>query len=328
MQAALEYSRSFLNSYKGVVQSIYEGTLRNASSVEEHVHCIDFIEDEFEEVFEKDIEALLDAFDAVRKSRTKPELSAAFATLFDESMTTELVNYTAWYEDLQDKCWWMDAWMDSGDKFEDDLERGEDYFKMAGVYASGASTQVVKVTTQLIKMRDHISDDISYYTNLTALYLEKSITKLTMAEEFSDMEAAKLFEDLITQTTEYKSLWDTYDEKMRQIIANYKMGFISLLKMELPVIKRETLDEMKFLNLLKAINESHMTSLIDGIMGNTMVTFSQIEKCFVDTYLEEGSSSQREMSTKTSKISSQVSNLRAKMSTYVASAEIDQDFLL
>ena len=308
--------------YRQIINGIFANSTFNLSSVELHRECLDiegnmtYLDDLFIDITElgANLSLATTYHEAYQYAVQIPPLYRK-RIQYDE---TQLYNT---YNDARRACSWLESYG------EETRQEGNKHMRDFGIIRDFKDTAVRKLN-KMTKLFNRIYVEVTHkiepIVKLGEEYLNKTITKLMLAEKLDTAFFTKAVQDLEDIYEDLVDINKDYSEDMikgkNKVVALYN----KLVNLKLPILNESSIYDLELVKSAGLINDKHMQELVDSLNMDINVKLSEL---ITETYKRlmdplDG------MTEPVNELIGDVDNLAESLKEYKTSTKMNTEFFM
>ena len=308
--------------YRQIINGIFANSTFNLSSVELHRECLDiegnmtYLDDLFIDITE--LGANLSLATTYHEAY---QYAVQIPPLYRKRIQYNETQFYNTYNDARKACSWLESYG------EETRQEGNKHMRDFGIIRDFKDTAVRKLN-KMTKLFNRIYVEVTHkiepIVKLGAEYLNKTITKLMLAEKLDTAFFTKAVQDLEDIYEDLVDINKDYSEDMikgkNKVVALYN----KLLNLKLPILNESSIYDLELVKSAGLINDKHMQELVDSLNMDINVKLSEL---ITETYKRlmdplDG------MTEPVNELIGDVDNLAESLKEYKTSTKMNTEFFM
>ena len=270
----MKRSREDMDRYQNNLNLIFENSTINISSLESHRKCREHL-DEYADIVELFV-TILELADNLTKSETLEE-AYSYAVQIPPFYKRRIKYETDYFEEfdtnLREACDWLRK---SGQEMRVDGGRVGREFGNAKDQKDTALRHFATLTELFNKLYKEIVDKIDPTTSTAKEYMNGSVEKTELCQEFETPVFTKAIEDLSDTNRDLVEILKDYVEEMTIGLGKMKKAYNNLFGLELPVLNSYNIYQLELVQRAAEINDTLLQNVMNNVENNTEDTMNDL----------------------------------------------------
>ena len=252
-----------IKTYHNNLNTIFENTSIDISSIESHNKCRDFL-DESTDILEL-FTIIMELATNVTKSETLEE--AYFYAVQIPPFYKRRIKYDVDYleeldTNVREECDWL---TELGEETREDEGRVGREFGNAKDQKEAARRQFNTLTDLFNKLYKELVDKINPSTSTAKEYISGSVEKTELCQEFETPLFKKAIEDLSDINRDLVEVLKDYVEEMTVGLAKMRRAYTGLFKLKLPVMNSYNIHQLQLVQRAVEMDDTLIQDLVNNI---------------------------------------------------------------
>ena len=324
-----EFYIPYLESYEKRYLTFIEMIYVNMSEIPEfvpHVKCIDLIK--FLANYTVELKHMYYLLRNVTEVENIEEAIPVLKDLYDGYFVWRILNLNfteyGWKVDRNDYCHWINPVIRDEKaklaKIIKNLEATTDFKKQGYDYMEHTFNSCGLIKTYITKILPTIE--------MINSYLERNITKRSLAINFNKPVFIKALNDMVDAAADMESSTKDFRNKVAALRVKVVEGFQELTKFTLPFLNKVNVHELSFIKAVKALRKDSYNKIIDTFYEDLEKGIGDLLRVNYEDFVKYTLTVVDQISNTVDNLTDQVVQLQSDLNDYKATTKMDVDFYM
>ena len=261
-------------AYLETLNTLFSNSTFNLSSVEDHAKCLD-LESNYTAL--DNLLILMTRLAAnVSEAETYDEAysyAVQIPPLYRERLRHDETEFPQKREELTETCGWVRNYGQETAEAKDEVIKD---FGKTRDEMEAAIRQFNNLNSSFVKLYDAVLNKIEPTIQLGRRYIERNITKVTLAEEFLTPYFTKSVQDLADTYADIVDATKDYVEEMLKARERFISAYDQIFKLKLPIINNYSVYQLELVKDAVDINDTEIQELVENLGVNTSFKMEQL----------------------------------------------------